>query len=130
MMKRMNMTRRMLIVLGVSFVMAACTGCSDEDKGDKPLNNESSIEISDQENTENTKDTENQTSSETTQKLKVPRTKEEMEAAFGAVDEKGNWTPPEGSYVDPKTGNIMNKDGVLVGTTQKPYYNARPGSQG
>lgn len=73
---------------------------------------------------------ENSAKLEEPQKLKTPRTKEELEEALGTVDEQGEWTPPEGSYIDPQTGNIMNKDGVMIGTTQEPYSKARPGSQG
>lgn len=62
--------------------------------------------------------------------LKTPRTKKELEDALGTVNESGKWTPPAGSHIDPKTGNILNKDGVVVGTTQEPYSKARPGSQG
>lgn len=54
----------------------------------------------------------------------------ELEDALGTVNESGKWTPPAGSHIDPKTGNILNKDGVVVGTTQEPYSKARPGSQG
>jgi len=53
-----------------------------------------------------------------------------LEDALGTVNESGKWTPPAGSHIDPKTGNILNKDGVVVGTTQEPYSKARPGSQG
>ena len=58
------------------------------------------------------------------------RQKKELEDALGTVNESGKWTPPAGSHIDPKTGNILNKDGVVVGTTQEPYSKARPGSQG
>ena len=69
-------------------------------------------------------------SSAPTPELKTPRTKKELEDALGTVNESGKWTPPAGSHIDPKTGNILNKDGVVVGTTQEPYSKARPGSQG
>ncbi len=123
------MTHEKLVVLGLLFIIGTCTGCDNNDsKINKPSVQEETEEtIGDIENTENT---ENQADLTQSQNLKVPHTQEEMEEAFGTVDEEGNWTAPEGSYIDPKTGNILNKDGVLVGTTQKPYYNARPGSQG
>ena len=55
---------------------------------------------------------------------------DELADELGTVNESGKWTPPAGSHIDPKTGNILNKDGVVVGTTQEPYSKARPGSQG
>lgn len=125
------MTRGMLATLSLLFMIVTCTGCNDKDNGKESINN---IEMSVQEETiedaEDAETTEAQNTSTPTQKLQPPRTKKELEDALGAVDKQGNWTPPEGSYIDPKTGNIMNKDGVVIGTTQKPYSQARPGSQG
>lgn len=122
------MTRGILVAVGLLFIVVTCAGCSDKNSGNESINN---IEESVQEETiEDTQNTETQTTPEPTQKLQPPRTKKELEDALGAVDEQGKWTPPEGSYIDPKTGNIMNKDGVVIGTTQKPYSKARPGSQG
>ena len=83
------------------------------------------------ESTDNIDNTDNADgSSAPTPELKTPRTKKELEDALGTVNESGKWTPPAGSHIDPKTGNILNKDGVVVGTTQEPYSKARPGSQG
>lgn len=125
------MTRGMLVTVGLLFIIVTCTGCSDKDSVNESMNNiEGSVQEDIIEDTEKTDNTETQTTSEPTQKLQPPRTKKELEDALGTVDEQGEWTPPEGSHVDPKTGNIINKDGVVVGTTQKPYYKARPGSQG
>jgi len=123
------MTRRMLVAVGLLFIIVTCAGCSNKDSGNES-NIEGSVQEETIEDTEKTDNTENQITSAPTQKLQPPRTKKELEDALGTVDEQGEWTPPEGSHVDPKTGNIINKDGVVVGTTQKPYYKARPGSQG
>ena len=99
------MTHKKEVVFSLLFViMVLCTGCSDKDNADG--------------------------SSAPTPELKTPRTKKELEDALGTVNESGKWTPPAGSHIDPKTGNILNKDGVVVGTTQEPYSKARPGSQG
>ena len=99
------MTHKKEVVFSLLFViMVLCTGCSNTDNADG--------------------------SSAPTPELKTPRTKKELEDALGTVNESGKWTPPAGSHIDPKTGNILNKDGVVVGTTQEPYSKARPGSQG
>ncbi len=125
------MTRRMLVTVGLLFIIVTCTGCSDKDSGNESINNiEGSVQEETIEDAQSTENTEAQTTSTPTQKLQPPRTKKELEDALGVVDEQGKWTPPEGSHIDPKTGNIINKDGVVVGTTQKPYSQARPGSQG
>ena len=113
------MTHKKEVVFSLLFViMVLCTGCSDKDNGDTSKNN----------NIDNTDNADG--SSAPTPELKTPRTKKELEDALGTVNESGKWTPPAGSHIDPKTGNILNKDGVVVGTTQEPYSKARPGSQG
>ena len=119
------MTHKKEVVFSLLFViMVLCTGCSDKDNGDTSKNNRTSGESFVQEETiESTDNTD-------TPELKTPRTKKELEDALGTVNESGKWTPPAGSHIDPKTGNILNKDGVVVGTTQEPYSKARPGSQG
>ena len=127
------MTHKKEVVFSLLFViMVLCTGCSDKDNGDTSKNNRTSGESFVQEETiESTDNTDNADgSSAPTPELKTPRTKKELEDALGTVNESGKWTPPAGSHIDPKTGNILNKDGVVVGTTQEPYSKARPGSQG
>lgn len=47
----------------------------------------------------------------------IPKNKKEYEGLFGTKDESGRWIPPEDSYVDPKSGNILNREGVVIGTT-------------
>lgn len=103
--------------------MVVCVGCNSKSK--EVINNKSSTETVSPRN-----NTEIQNSSKQTEKLKIPKTKKEREEAFGAVDDQGNWTPPKDSYIDPKTGNILNKDGVVVGTTREPSSIALPGSKG
>lgn len=128
------MKYKAIVISGLLFVIISCTACGNSSSGNEVKNNSSSTEMSVQkettEDSEKAENTEAQTDPTSTQKLKVPRTKEELEEAFGTMNEQGHWTPPEGSYIDPKTGNIMNKDGVVIGTTQKPSSKARPGSQG
>ena len=127
------MTHKKEVVFSLLFViMVLCTGCSDKDYGDTSKNNRTSGESFVQEETiESTDNTDNADgSSAPTPELKTPRTKKELEDALGTVNESGKWTPPAGSHIDPKTGYILNKDGVVVGTTQEPYSKARPGSQG
>ena len=117
------MTHKKEVVFSLLFViMVLCTGCSDKDNGDTSKNNRTSGESFVQEETiESTDNTDNADGSS------APT---ELEDALGTVNESGKWTPPAGSHIDPKTGNILNKDGVVVGTTQEPYSKARPGSQG
>ena len=106
------MTHKKEVVFSLLFViMVLCTGCSDKDNGDTSKNNRTSGESFVQEETiESTDNTDNADgSSAPTPELKTPRTKKELEDALG---------------------NILNKDGVVVGTTQEPYSKARPGSQG
>lgn len=117
------MTHKKEVVFSLLFViMVLCTGCSDKDNGDTSKNNRTSGESFVQEETiESTDNTDNADgSSAPTPELKTPRTKKELEDALGTVNESGKWTPPAGSHIDPKTGNILNKDGVVVGTTQEP----------
>lgn len=38
------------------------------------------------------------------------------EETSGTIDASGKWIPPKGSYVDPKTGNIINKEGITIGS--------------
>ena len=111
------MTHKKEVVFSLLFViMVLCTGCSDKDNGDTSKNNRTSRESFVQEETiENTDNIDNADGSS---------------APTPEVNESGKWTPPAGSHIDPKTGNILNKDGVVVGTTQEPYSKARPGSQG
>ena len=56
----------------------------------------------------------------------IPRNKKEQEEFFGKTDKSGRWIPPEDSYVDPKTGNTINKEGVVIelGKPTKPNPNA------
>lgn len=130
------MTHKKEVVFSLLFViMVLCTGCSDKDNGDTSKNNrtsgESFVQEETIESTDNIDNTDNADgSSAPTPELKTPRTKKELEDALGTVNESGKWTPPAGSHIDPKTDNILNKDGVVVGTTQEPYSKARPGSQG
>lgn len=128
------MIHEILGIISLVFIMITCTSCSNEANSNELINSRTSVEKSiqrkDAEDAEKTENIEDQVNSTSTQELQVPRTKEELEEALGSVNEQGNWTPPEGSYIDSKTGNIINKDGVVVGTTQEPYTKARPGSQG
>lgn len=56
----------------------------------------------------------------------IPRNQKEQEELFGKTDKSGRWIPPEDSYVDPKTGNTINKEGVVIdlGKPTKPNPNA------
>lgn len=110
------MIHQKLIICGLIFITFLCTGCSDDYNENEIISKEISAD--------------EKADLSTTKKLKPPKTKKEMDETFGIVDEQGNWTPPEGSYIEPQTGNVLNKDGVLVGITPKPYSKARPGSQG
>lgn len=55
----------------------------------------------------------------------IPTTIKESEELFGKIDKvTGKWIPPEDSYTDPKTGNIINKEGVVIGIA--PGYTPKP----
>lgn len=45
-------------------------------------------------------------------------------------NESGTWIPPEGAYKNPKTGNIKNKDGVVISFGNQIPHPARLGSMG
>ena len=104
-------------------------GCNDKEKKETVNNTVTEKVVS-----ENITENEGKKVSPTptpVKKLKPPKTKEEIEDAFGKVNDQGKWIPPEGSYVDPKTGNILNKDGIVIGNTKEESCSvARPGSQG
>ena len=108
------MTHKKEVVFSLLFViMVLCTGCSDKDNGDTSKNNrtsgESFVQEETIESTDNIDNTDNADgSSAPTPELKTPRTKKELEDALGTVNESGKWTPPAGSHIDPKTGNILN----------------------
>lgn len=125
------MTRIISLAVGLFLVMILCVGCGGKENRNTSVEDKLSIEMSGHDKSiGNTETAEEQPTSALKQEPEVLGTKEEEEEMFGTVDEQGNWTPPEGSYVDPKTGTILNKDGVVVGTTQKPTFKARPGSKG
>lgn len=54
--------------------------------------------------------------------------KEELENRYGTVDDQGNWIPPEGTYIDSVSGNILGPDGTLLG--RDPSIPVRPGKLG
>lgn len=132
----MKRTLRKAVVLGTFLaVMAMCTGCGDKENGEVAKTNgnfeEPSVQDEKAANTEKTDVAEEETNSAVqTSKLEPPQTEKEMEEAFGIVNEEGKWIPPANSHIDPQTGNIINKDGVVVGTTRKPYSKPLPGSKG
>lgn len=59
-----------------------------------------------------------------------PHNQKEYDEMFGVVDESGTWIPPEGAYKNPKTGNIKNKDGVVISFGNQIPHPARLGSMG
>lgn len=50
----------------------------------------------------------------------IPRSQKEAEIV-GTINESGQWIPPAGSYTDPKTGNILNREGVVIGNDKKIF---------
>lgn len=63
------------------------------------------------------------------EQLTIPHNKKEEEELFGTTDKNGNWVAPEESYTDKKTGNIYNKEGVLIGVDPK-YFKPNPNAVG
>lgn len=94
--------------MGILLIAAAflCTGCGNQG-AENGKNNEATEAISEAE-------AEGKTGSQG-QKLTVPTTQQEHDELFGKTDSSGKWTPPKDSYTDPKTGNIYNKEGVVIG---------------
>ena len=48
----------------------------------------------------------------------IPQNKEEKEKLFGST-KSGVWIPPKDSYTDPKTGDVYNREGTLIGSRNK-----------
>lgn len=46
----------------------------------------------------------------------IPRNNKDKEELFGHTTNSGVWIPPKDSYTDPKTGDIYNKEGTLIGS--------------
>lgn len=128
------MRHRMITALGLIIIMTVSTGCGNRQIEEKQRISDTVDTEENQEPEASEKNPELKDTSDTEEKqeLKTPQTKQEMDEAFGTVDKQGKWNPPEGSHVDPQTGNIINKDGVVVGTTQRPRpaSQASPGSVG
>lgn len=152
----MKMKRRMLIIFCVLAMTAAGTGCGEKAAEDTSARSESSVErpvqeVFEEETEDNTTITEGieaQADQEPAERQHLPVTKEitetvkpvipegeaaslgkeELENRYGTVDDQGNWIPPEGSYIDSYSGNILGPDGTLLG--RDPSIPVRPGKQG
>ena len=112
-------------VFTVGLICLLCSGCS-RDEAEKQDVQDTSASVESE--TEYVTETD---SSEDKQSLPIPRNKQEEEELFGTTNEAGQWIPPEGFYVDPKTGVIFNKEGGVIGNTKPPeYFQAHPGKYG
>lgn len=108
------------IITCVIFSCFIFTGCSKQETAIHKDNTEIETEtVSEEADVSEKEETEK---SEKTQSKTIPKTKKEEEELFGTSDENGNWIPPEGSYTDPKTGTVYNKEGTVIGNDPR-YYN-------
>lgn len=108
-----------LFLLIAAFVCILCSGCRKEEPETEPETTKiSETAAADTEKTSENVDTDKPSPT-------VPTTKKEYEELFGKTDKvTGKWIPPKDSYTDPKTGNILNKEGVVIGTA--PGYKPKP----
>lgn len=120
----------MIFFIGVLLVISA--GCSTKEVTQPDINKyDVGIEMDNKEQiSEGAKKTSNHVEAEPSKIPEAPRNQEEFEEMFGVVEESGTWIPPNGAYKDPRTGNIKNKDGVVISGGNETPHPARPGSKG
>ncbi len=106
-------------LLTAVFVCILCSGCQKEEPKTEP----ETTKISETTATDAEKTAE--TVNADVQSPTIPTTIKESEELFGKTDKvTGKWIPPKDSYTDPKTGNIINKEGVVIGIA--PGYTPKP----
>lgn len=108
-----------LFLLTAVFVCILCSGCRKEEPKTEP----ETTKISETAATDAEKTAE--TVNADVQSPTIPTTIKESEELFGKTDKvTGKWIPPKDSYTDPKTGNIINREGVVIGIA--PGYTPKP----
>lgn len=118
-MKLSKNRKAVFFLLAAVFVCILCSGCQKEEPKSEPETTKiSETAATDTENTSENVDTDKPSPT-------VPATKKEYEELFGKTDKvTGKWIPPKDSYTDPKTGNVKNKEGVVIGIA--PGYMPKP----
>lgn len=108
-----------LFLLTAVFVCIFCSGCRKEEPKTEPETTK--ISETTATDVEKTAETVNADVPSPT----IPTTIKESEELFGKTDKvTGKWIPPKDSYTDPKTGNIINREGVVIGIA--PGYTPKP----
>lgn len=120
----------LLIFTCIIFSCFIFTGCNKQETTVQ----QSTTKTKTQADSDEADSSEKENETEKTQKtekdqLTVPHNKKEEEELFGTTDKNGNWVAPEESYTDKKTGNIYNKEGVLIGVDPK-YFKPNPNAVG
>lgn len=99
-------------------ICCICNGCSNKGTDTSNIQEDSA-------NTESQTEYVTESDLPANRNFTIPKNKKEYEELFGTKNESGRWIPPEDSYVDPKSGNILNREGVVIGTTNtKPNPDA------
>lgn len=118
------------IITCVIFSCFIFIGCSKQETAIHKDNTEIETETVSEEADVSEKENETEKTQKTEKdQLTVPHNKKEEEELFGTTDKNGNWVAPEESYTDKKTGNIYNKEGVLIGVDPK-YFKPNPNAVG
>lgn len=100
-------------LFALALVCGICTGCGSKENLDSQQNSEAASSASAESSPITEEETEAAVSGKT---MTIPKTQKEHDELFGTVDENGEFVPPEDSYVNPKTGNIINREGVVIGS--------------
>lgn len=93
-------------------ICCTCNGCNNKETTTQSIQKDSVKAESETENL-----SESDLANDRT--LTMPSNKLEQEELFGTTDKSGRWIAPKNSYTDPKTGQIYNKEGVVIGNTNK-----------
>lgn len=91
-------------------ICCVCNGCNNKD---------ASTANGDDKNMESRVENETDSTSKKSGTLTIPSNRAEKEELFGTTDKFGRWTAPKASYTDPKTGQIYNKEGIVIGNKNK-----------
>lgn len=118
---KMKYSKKFIILSAMIPMLLYNSGCSKKEINTK--------DVTSQTETEPKNETEKKVIIIQNKMPELPHTEKEFDEKFGTENEDGVWIPPEGAYRDPKTGNIKNKDGVVIGGGEAPHK-ARPGSKG
>ncbi len=125
----MNKKKYMLIILSLLLIISTGCGAKETKKSGISEMPTATKEGGDEQGKEEVKEQRGAVIVNPSELPEPPRNQKEYDEMFGVVDEDGKWIPPEGAYRDPKTGNIKNKDGIVIAGGETPHP-ARPGSKG